>query len=79
VTCADANRALDLRDVAWEDDGAGDGAEVREAITLVGLDLSTIDDEIRVAHSGAELRNDLRREHSLMVSRSWWTPLRVRL
>ena len=59
----DANCGLNLHGVAWKDDGAGDGAEVGEAVALVGLELGAIDDEIRVAHGRAELRNDLRREH----------------
>ena len=60
---------LDLRGVAWEDDGAGEGAEVGEAVALVGLELGAIDDEICIADGCSEFGDDLRWDHNFMVSR----------
>ena len=60
VLCADADGGLDLCGFAREDYGARDGAEVGEAVTLVGLELGAIDDEICIADGCAEFSDDLR-------------------
>jgi len=45
VLRADANDGLDLLGAAREDHGGGKGAEVGEAVTLVGLELGGFGDE----------------------------------
>ncbi len=69
VLCADADCGLDLCGCAREDDGAGDGAEVGEAVALVGLELGGIEDEICIADGCSEFSDDLRGDHRFMVSR----------
>ena len=52
---ADADDGLDLFGCAGKDDGGGEGAEVGEAVALVGLELGAVGDEARVADGSAQL------------------------
>ncbi len=60
MLCADAYRGLDLHGFAREYYGAGDSAKVGEAVTLVGLKLGAVDDEICIADGCSEFGDDLR-------------------